>query len=317
MMSQPTIPEIRYSWRLPLLLSLLLHTGLAIPFLFRASEPGRGLGNDLVVDTVVFAGSDVTVTLDDARKDAPIAQPEPAVAAPALATSATGTISPESPNKNSEGLVSSLGRSSSQTGSSEAQEEPTAVPARGLAGTRQQPGHGKATTSFFSIETEARNIVYVIDRSASMGLDGKFDAARRELLASLERLPDTAHFQVIAYNRGAEPLHLSGKAGLVPATPNNKRQAAGLLETLYPEGGTEHVRALRQALALQPDVIYFFTDADDLKAEQIRALTLFNHGRSVIHAVESSGPKPGRSAHPLHALADQNQGVYRSVSFAP
>ena len=51
-----------------------------------------------------------------------------------------------------------------------------------------------------------------------MGLNGGLAAARRELLASLARLPADCRFQVILYNRFAEPLPLGGGGALVPAT---------------------------------------------------------------------------------------------------
>src|SRR5919198_794363 len=66
----------------------------------------------------------------------------------------------------------------------------------GLHTDSSTPGSARATTTFFQIATEGKAIVYVIDRSASMGCNGFLAAAKRELLASLERLPSTARFQV-------------------------------------------------------------------------------------------------------------------------
>src|SRR5262249_23000898 len=155
--------------------------------------------------------------------------------------------------------------------------------------------------------TEARTIVYVIDRSMSMGLGGALATAKQELLASLERLPATARFQVIAYNRSAEPL-LLGSGGLEPATPEKKRRAASLIEGLDAVGGTEHVPALKRALALRPDVIYFLSDGDDLQAEQVRALTVFNRGRSIIHAIELGHTRRTGENRSLQILARENHG---------
>lgn len=147
-----------------------------------------------------------------------------------------------------------------------------------------------------------------------MGQSRSFAAARRALLDSLERLPATIRFQVIVYNRTAEVLRIAAGAELVAATPQNKREAAHLLDVLHTEGGTEHLPALQRALALHPDVIYFLTDAHDLKAEHARAVTRLNRGRSVIHAIVLGNEKEGSS---LRVLARENRGEYRALPALP
>jgi hypothetical protein len=200
--------------------------------------------------------------------------------------------------------------------------EPDA-PARTLAGASGSlrkggtPGRRDGTTTFFQIATQGKAIVYVIDRSASMGLNGGLAKAKRELLASLERLPSSSRFQIIAYNRSAEPLRINGESGLVLATPENKRCVALLLAGMEAEGSTQHLPALRRALALGPDVIFFLTDADDLRTEHIRAITSLNHGRSIIHAIDLGRPLGAYGDLPLYALALDNGGRYQSVPLGP
>lgn len=174
-------------------------------------------------------------------------------------------------------------------------------------------GAGGAGTDFFHIGTSCKTVVYVIDRSASMGLNGSLTVAKRELLASLKRLPPEARFQVIFYNRSAEPLRIGGRSDLLPATPDYKQQVALLLETLDAEGGTEHLSALQCALAFQPEVIFFLTDADDLRDDQIRAVTLANHGQTAIHAIQLTASQHNDGNVPLFALARANQGQYQAV----
>ena len=159
----------------------------------------------------------------------------------------------------------------------------------------------------------AQSVVYVIDCSGSMGAAGRLALARRELLASLERLPETVRFQIIPYNRRAEPLRINGHSGLVPATPENKQAAAARLEAIVPEGSTEHQAALQQALLLGAEAIYFLTDADDLRPDQVHALTRLNHGRTSIHAIELTAAHRDAHAMPLHVLAKENHGEYRGV----
>src|SRR5439155_12461146 len=157
----------------------------------------------------------------------------------------------------------------------EEQEISTRSPA---AGSGRHPGSAAAatasgTTTFFQIATQGQAIVYVVDRSGSMALNGCFAAAKRELLASLERLPSSVRFQVIAYNRVAEPLRINGHSSLVVASPENKRYVALALEEIHAEGSTQHVGALKRALALGPDVIFFLTDADGLRPDEIQAIS--------------------------------------------
>jgi hypothetical protein len=155
--------------------------------------------------------------------------------------------------------------------------------------------------------------VYVIDRSSSMGLHGALAAARQQLLASLEQLPATARFQIIVYNRTAEPV-LANQPGLMPASRENLQRVATQLSTLTAEGGTDHPPALRRALALHPDVVFFLTDADDLTAEDLRAVTRLNPGRhTVIHAIELNTRNRDRPDMPMHVLARDSRGTYQAV----
>jgi hypothetical protein len=189
---------------------------------------------------------------------------------------------------------------------------------RAGSGTGTGAGATGGTTAFFQVAAQGRSIVYVIDRSASMGPNGGLAAARRELLASMEQLPAAARFQVVVYNRSAAVLPIGGKTDLVPATPDNKHQAALLLQNIVAEGGTNHAPALALALHLQPDDIFFLTDADDLTEEQVRIATGINirqnNGRTCIHAIELNTDNRAREDMPLHILAGSNHGTYQAVS---
>ena len=179
-------------------------------------------------------------------------------------------------------------------------------------------GHvGAHGTGIFDLATVAESVVFVVDRSASMGPSGSFSAAKHELLAAITALPPTTRFQVIVYNRAPTTLRINGHVDLVPATEANKEAATQCLAELGTEGATDHVRALQAALQLRPDAIYFVTDADDLRADQVRALTVLNHGRSSIHAIEFAGERRQRERSLLQVLAEQNQGQFRSVRSLP
>src|SRR5437762_3520234 len=81
------------------------------------------------------------------------------------------------------------------------------------------------------------------------------------------RLPAGTPFQVIAYNRRAQPL--LPRAPLPPADADAVAQARHALDALDPVGGTDYREALSRGLRLKPDVLYLLTDAADLKLAEI------------------------------------------------
>src|SRR5207253_333937 len=105
-------------------------------------------------------------------------------------------------------------------------------------------------TRFFQIGVRAKSVVYVIDRSVSMGLNGGLTRAKQELLASLRGMPVDTQFQIIIFNRSVQMLEPGSAAGLLAASSENKQKAAAFLAPVRPEGGTLPVPALKRALAL-------------------------------------------------------------------
>jgi hypothetical protein len=174
-------------------------------------------------------------------------------------------------------------------------------------------GSGSAAQGLLRVPGGARSVVYVIDRSGSMGQQGRLTLARRELTDSLQKLSETTRFQVIAFNRRPEALRIAGSIALAPATAENIQQAIADVQALIPEGGTEHFPALKQALVLHPEVIYFLTDADDLRPEDVRTLTQLNGGKTAIHTIELNLANREREDMPMHRLAHANRGRYLAV----
>src|SRR5262249_50677300 len=151
----------------------------------------------------------------------------------------------------------------------------------------------------------ARSVVFVLDRSASMGIDDRLGLARGQILASLSELPRATRFQVVVYNRQCETLTLSGRGELAPINAATQAEAAAALRELTPEGGNDHLRALEAALYLQPDAIVLITDADDLTIEIVQRITRLNRGQCAISAV-TIGSAPRQA---MKALAEWNRGT--------
>jgi hypothetical protein len=170
-----------------------------------------------------------------------------------------------------------------------------------------------AGTEFFGARERASSFAYVIDCSSSMTNRNSLGIAKRELLASLRRLPPDARFGVVFYNERPTPfLDPAGKPQLMPATAQNKGRFEDRLSVISPDGGTDHVDALLAAFEMKPEVIFFLTDADlmtDREANDLSAAA----GPIRIQAVEFGvGPDTGSSV-PLRSLATATGGTYRYI----
>jgi hypothetical protein len=184
-------------------------------------------------------------------------------------------------------------------------------------------GHGGGTRAggglgLFPGAATARSVVYVIDRSMSMGLHDTLAVAQAELLTSLRHLPATTLFQVIAYNGEARPLSLDGRSELLTADSTTVERVARMIEALDARGNTNHADALLRGLQFGPDVLYFVTDADDLSLDDVRKVTRLNEGRNqghtVIHAIELTRRGVPAAGGALARLATWNGGTYRRVA---
>ena len=165
-------------------------------------------------------------------------------------------------------------------------------------------------TQFFGARDHAHSFAYVIDCSGSMAARNSLDVAKREMLASISQLPPDAQFAVIFYNLQARLLtDTQGQRGLMPATAPNKARVQTQLATIAPDGGTDHMSALREALKLKPEVIFFLTDADLMTNNDVNEI-LAEVGSTRIQAVEfGRGTEMGQRT-PLGRLATTTGGSY-------
>jgi hypothetical protein len=189
-------------------------------------------------------------------------------------------------------------------------------PGGGPNGSAGNNGITEATTQFFGTPTRGQRIVYVIDRSASMGENGRLDVARQELMASLCRLPANAFFQVIVYNSTDEIL-VGNAEMLVPASPENIAHVDHALATLEPVGGTRHLTAITVALRMRPDVVYFLTDADDLSKTDQTSIQRLNADHAIFHTIELTRVHCGQPGMPMQVLASSTGGTYRALDVPP
>jgi hypothetical protein len=187
-------------------------------------------------------------------------------------------------------------------------------------------GGNQTRTSVFGAEGSGSKFVYVFDRSASMdGYQGRpLAAAKSELIASLQDLEQIHQFQIIFYNERPSVFN--------PSRPNpprmlygdsaTKRLAQNYIRGIVAAGGTQHLEALKLAIGMRPDVVFFLTDAAEpqLSPSQLEEIRRRNSRFGVtINAIEfGAGPRQS-SMNFLVRLAQQNNGnhVYVDVTRLP
>jgi hypothetical protein len=163
---------------------------------------------------------------------------------------------------------------------------------------------------FFGLGGKARGakrIIYVVDRSGSM--TETFDAVRKELNHSVDRLRRSQRFHVVFFNEGA-PLENPPKK-LVSASGDQKTSLAEFLQRVMPEGNTDPIPAMRRAFELGPDLIYFLTDGefDPRLVEELRRRNAQKKIRNFTIAYVS---QMGSAL--LEQIARENNGEFRFVS---
>ncbi len=306
------------------LLSLMLHATLlvALGFMVRVTQrggdlqPARGggivLARDVDGSSEYFGEEDASASDRAQSQDTqqatqgalPSSQEMPVDLAGALPQQATSV----SGNELGDALPSAAG---------------FATGARPLGG---RVGGNQAKTSIFGAEGVGNKFVYVFDRSASMdGFQGRpLVAAKAELIASLEDLDQVHQFQIIFYNdqptvfnpfRPQPPRMLFGDS-------QTKRLAQNYVRGVIAAGGTRHLEALKLALGMNPDVIFFLTDADEpqLSPTQLEEIRQRNaRVGAMINTIQfGAGPDQG-GLNFLVRIANMNGGqhVYVDVTRLP
>lgn len=170
---------------------------------------------------------------------------------------------------------------------------------------------------FFGLEARGRRLVYVCDRSASMGEpDGRpLAAAKRELVRSLDELGDSQQFGIVFYNERTRVFSPHGAAVRpVFAADESRRQARAFIEDVTAAGGTRHAEAITTALRIGADVVFVLTDADaehDLTEGELRSLARAAGGTRIM--VVQFGDGAARRSPRLAELAAGTGGVYAVV----
>lgn len=134
-------------------------------------------------------------------------------------------------------------------------------------------------------------VVYLLDRSTSVGLDREtFDAARAALLATVAGARPGSKFQVITYQTTPEVLLPRSRGKLLTANEQTLREIAEAVGHLKTEGGSSHDKAVRAALDLGADYVILISDATDTELKVVhRAMNAATKRVAVYFARAANG----------------------------
>jgi Ca-activated chloride channel family protein len=125
-------------------------------------------------------------------------------------------------------------------------------------------------------EYSAKDVVFVVDTSGSMGAEGKMEKARSALLYGVGILRPQDRFNVISF---AGEEHLM-EAGLIAADEKGRQRGAAFVKSLKPAGGTNINQSLLASLRQftntdrdRPKILVFMTDGlptvDETRVDRI------------------------------------------------
>jgi hypothetical protein len=174
---------------------------------------------------------------------------------------------------------------------------------------------GPRGAAFMGARDEGMKVIFVIDASGSMTSYNAMQVAKASLVSSLQALDERQQFLIIFYDDKPQVVHLKEelKPTLAYATEINKTLARQRIAGIQPGSGTDHLPAIELAMKLNPNVIFFLTDALDppLWPRDLEKIRLTNGGQIRIHSIEfGQGPEINRTNF-LHRLAQQNGGTHR------
>lgn len=299
------------------LLSLMLHFGVVISgaLLLRAgalTSAGQGIDPN-------GRGGEIVLVANSINSDKPYLTEEDAGGSPSGDENATADTDSGVDSRASEEtapVIPGVGLPKAVTSSGAATKTSSAAATGAI--TRLGPRAGKggsAATSVFGAIGEGQRFVYVFDRSSSMS-GPALNAAKRELNLSLTHLGDVHQFGIVFYNHNQTMYSNSGGSGarMYFAKKENRILAERFVSSISAQGSTDHLPALKIALEMRPDVIFFLTDADDpvLTAAELQRVKSLNTN-TVINAIQFGyGPKQNFDNF-LELLSTDSGGMYRYV----
>ncbi|MBK9118212.1 MAG: hypothetical protein IPM18_01225 [Phycisphaerales bacterium] len=142
----------------------------------------------------------------------------------------------------------------------------------GLGGGLGGGGARLGQAGMWDLSIRANKVVFVVDFSGSI-IPTVADL-RRELKRSVSRLRPSQTFGAIVFFSENEQIRTeSFRPKLEPATEENRREFFRWIDGMRPRGRTEPLNALKRALLLEPEAVFFLSDGlfDDRVVTEVEA----------------------------------------------
>lgn len=139
---------------------------------------------------------------------------------------------------------------------------------------RRKVVDGPGRTTFYDIPLVSSRVCFVIDRSGSMRDDGKFDAAKKELRAILDRLPDGSRVNIVFFG-GTTSVYSRSPSRVLDA--QSRRDAVEFVERQGFESGTDLYKALEKALACVGS-----SESGKLREDGVDTLVVLSDGQATV-----------------------------------
>ena len=298
----------REAWLPAWLSSAVLNVGLVALLVIAANSNSRGPAE--------IPGSGLSITLDPTIDRSEAGGQTEHRSSATLPPIVLAALESEVPDK-----VTSNPRSAETANANSVQDDSTESRQQGADTRAQTPrgnygsGQGKASVQVFGVRGIGTKFVYVFDRSTSME-GAPLAAAKQQLIASLDSLDAIHQFQIVFFNDRLRISDITGGGRRIAfATDRNKNLAEKFVGGITADGGTDRLQALRAAIAMQPDIIFFLTDADDpMPPSELADIERLNRRASAAICTIEFGRGPQKTAaNFLSELARASSGQYGYV----
>ena len=288
-------------WVVACLLSSTFHLSLVVLIVAAIETRPQGAGTNSSGEIGIVLGD------DGGGGGADSSEPEQPVSPPAA--------SPVTPDEFAPEVTPVAAPAATTTPALSSTPRVAQAPAAGGSGNYGPPGDGQTSVRVFGVEGKGTKFVYVFDRSSSME-GAPLATAKQQLVQSLESLQSVHQFHIIFFNQQMRNFDLSdGGHRIAFATDRNKKLAARFVGGITADGGTDRFPAIRAAIAMNPDVIFFLTDADDsMLASELHEIAELNRRAGVVISTIEFGRGPAKQAKNfLTELAQTTGGQYGYV----